>query len=141
MANVIYDSVETQAILQRMADVRYDLDEDVQEIVEGARDMSQWRSYVRAYPWWCLGGALTLGYLVVPRRNQAAVPAVQNSEPLASRVRPATPTSLLLGQAGGILLTFVGNLAMRAVSAYASQQADKLFVKPTAKAEQDAHYE
>jgi hypothetical protein len=39
VANVIHDSVETQAILQRMADVRYDLDEDVQEIVEGARDM------------------------------------------------------------------------------------------------------
>ena len=138
MANVIDESVDTQVILERMAEVRYDLDVDVQEIVEGARDLSQWRSYVRAHPWWCLGGALALGYLVVPRRNQAAVAAPQQSPPLASRSWPATPISPLLGQAGGMLLAFVGNLAMRAVSTYASQHADKLFASPKATKEQDA---
>ena len=103
MANVIDERAKTQAILKRMADVRYDLDEDVQEMVEGARDMGEWRSYVRAYPLWCLGGALALGYLVVPRRNQAAVPAVQNSAPVAIQSRPATTVSPLIGQAVGIL--------------------------------------
>jgi len=141
VANVIDDSVETQAILERMADVRYDLDKDVQEIVEGARDLGQWRSYVRAYPWWCLGGALALGYLLVPHRAQAAVPTGQTSAPLASQSHPTTPISPLIGQAGGMLLAFVGNLAMQAVSAYATQQADKLFASHTAKAEQDARYE
>jgi hypothetical protein len=140
VANVIDESVETQAILERMADVRYDLDEDVQEIVEGAREMSQWRSYVRAYPWWCLGGALALGYLLVPRRAQPAAPAAQYTTPVGQS-RPATSISPLIGQAGGMLLAFVGNLAMRAVSTYASQQADKLFASPAAKAEQDTNYE
>ena len=39
MDNAIHNSPETQAIRQRMELVRCDLDEDVQEIVEGARDM------------------------------------------------------------------------------------------------------
>jgi len=141
VANVIDESVETQAILERMAEVRCNLDEDVQGIVEGARDMSQWRSYVRAYPWWCLGGALALGYLVVPRHARAATLATQFSAPLVAQSRPATPISPLVGQAGGMLLTFVGNLAMRAVSTFANQQADKLFASTAAKAEQNAHYE
>jgi hypothetical protein len=36
---VMHESLETQTILQRMEEVRCDLDEGVQEIVEGARDM------------------------------------------------------------------------------------------------------
>ena len=64
----MHNSPETQAIRQRMEEVRCDLDEDVQEIVEGARDMGEWRSYVRTYPWVCLGAALAVGYLIVPRR-------------------------------------------------------------------------
>ena len=139
MANVIDETAKTQAILKRMADVRYDLDEDVQEMVEGARDMGEWRSYVRAYPWWCLGGALALGYLVVPHRNQAAVPAAQNSAPVASQSRPATTISPLIGQTIGMFLAIAGNLTMRAVITYASQQADKLFAAKAAKKEPDAH--
>src|SRR5688572_33312738 len=124
-----------------MADVRYDLDEDVQEIVEGARDMSQWRSYVRAYPWWCLGGALALGYLVVPRRAQVAASAVQNRASLVSPNRAPATISPLIGHAGGMLLALVGNLAMRAVSTYAIQQADKLFAGQAAKAGQSVDHE
>jgi hypothetical protein len=141
VANVIHDSVETQAILQRMADVRYDLDEDVQGIVEGARDMSQWRSYVRTYPCWCLGGALALGYLLVPRRAQVASPGAQNLPPMASPLRTEASIAPLMGQAGGMLLALVGNLAMRAVSAYAIQQADKLFASQAAKAGQSVDHE
>ena len=65
----MHDSHETNAIRQRMEEVRCDLDQDVQEIVEGARDLRDWRSYVRTYPWVCVGAALAVGYLLVPRRQ------------------------------------------------------------------------
>ncbi len=41
MENVLHDSFETKAIRRRMEEVRGDLDEDVQKIVDGARDMGQ----------------------------------------------------------------------------------------------------
>jgi hypothetical protein len=141
VANVTNESVETQAILQRMADVRYDLDEDVQGIVEGARDMGQWRSYVRAYPWWCLGGALALGYLVVPRRAPGTPPIAQDPAQFVGRSHTAAPISPLVAQASGMLWAVVGNLAMRAASNYALQLADKLVASPAAKAGQNVRHE
>ena len=74
MENLLHNSPETEAIRQRMEEVRCDLDEDVQEIVEGARDMGDWRSYVRTYPWICLGAALAVGYLIVPGRTWGTQP-------------------------------------------------------------------
>jgi hypothetical protein len=132
--NVVRDSPETDAILQRMEEVRCDVDEDVQEIVEGARDMGKWRYYVRTYPWICLGAALAVGYLIVPRRAFALQSDAQEPDALA---KPShflvTPTSPPKGNARGILLPFVGNLVMRGVAAYVGQQAGKLFASETIK--------
>jgi hypothetical protein len=131
---VMHESLETQAILQRMEEVRCDVDEDVQEIVEGARDMGKWRYYVRTYPWICLGAALAVGYLIVPRRAVGMEPDAQKPDELAKPSRLlATPNSPPKGNARGILLAFVGNLVMRGVAAYVGQQAGKLFASETVK--------
>jgi hypothetical protein len=116
--NAVPNSPETEAIRQRMELVRCDLDEDVQEIVEGARDMGDWRYYVKTYPWICVGGALVAGYLMVPVALGA----------LASVAASASAT-------GGVrskLLRLVGNLVMRSALAYAGQQAGKLFTPSAA---------
>src|SRR5688500_2911502 len=77
---MLNDSPTTLAIRQRMDQVRCDLDEDVQGIVEGARDMGQWRHYLKRYPWVGVGIALAAGYLIVPRR---ALGMLRASETLA----------------------------------------------------------
>ena len=128
----MHESRETEAIRQRMEEVRCDLDEDVQEIVEGARVMSEWRYYVRTYPWACLGAALAVGYVIVPRRPfgmqaDAQTPAELNQ----SRMRAVSDLPAK-GTARGILLAFVGNLVMRGVSSYVGQQAGKLFTTQAA---------
>ncbi len=119
-------SHETNAIRQRMEEVRCDLDQDVQGIVEAARDMRDWRSYVRSYPWVCVGAALAVGYLLVPRRH---VPMQPNAETIAELVKQsrlaATPLVTPLGKARGLLLRCVGNLVVQGVSAYVGQQASK----------------
>ena len=74
---------ETNAIRHRMEEVRCELDQDVQGIVERARDLRDWRSYVRSYPWVCVGAAVAVGYLLVPRRPAAMQP---NAETLAELV-------------------------------------------------------
>ena len=126
-----HEPLATQAILQRMKDVRRDLDEDVQEIVEGARDMGKWRYYVRTYPWLCLGAAVAAGYLIVPRRSRG--PRLDTQTANAS----AEPSAPQKDNATGMLLGFVGNLVMRGVSAYVGQQADKLFATPAPTNQQD----
>jgi len=132
------ESLDTKAILQRMEEVRCDLDEDVQEFVEDARVMGKWRYYVRTYPWICLGAALTVGYLIVPRRLFGMQPDPR------TLAEPASPSCLLAtshlppqGNARGTLLAFVGNLVLRGVSTYALQQAGKLFAPQAAASPQD----
>lgn len=137
MENVTPNSPETEDIRQRMEELRRDLDEDVQEIVEGARDMGEWRSYVRVYPWICMGAALAVGYFVVPRRSSTK-PDLQTLTELANQSHLlATTHAPPKGHVRGTLLAFVGNLLMRGMSLYVERRAGKLFASPAAKTPPD----
>lgn len=126
------DSPESKAIRQRMEEVRCELDDDVQAIVESARDVSEWRSYVRDYPWICLGAAAAVGYFIVPRRVMGMRPDAQTLAELANQSNLlATSHSPRNRNLGGVLLAFAGNLALRGVSAYVLQLTGKLLASPT----------
>jgi hypothetical protein len=131
------DSLERSAIRQRMEEVRSDLDQDVQEIVEGARDLRDWRTYVRSYPWACVSAALAVGYLIVPRRSRLSQPTAEMLAELAKQSRLAAMADLPTKSNGGRVLAFVGSLALRGVASYVSQQAGKYFTPPVAKPKQD----
>lgn len=138
MEKVLHNSSETNAIRQRMAEVRCDLDEDVQEIVESARDLGDWRYYVKTFPWICLGAGLAAGYLIVPRHHLGIKPVAQTDAEVAIPSRLLAASHLLpTGNARRILLGFVGNLVKRQVSAYFVQRAGKLFATQPAKSQQD----
>lgn len=129
---------ETRVIRQRMGEVRCDLDEDVQDIVEGARDFGEWRSYVKAYPWVCLGAALAVGYFVVPCRRFGDQPDPQTVAGLPKQNREfATTHSSSQCSLRGLLLPLVANLVMRGVSSYVEQQAGKLFATQSNQSQQD----
>lgn len=121
------DSPETFAIRRRMDEVRCDLDEDVQEIVEGARGMANWRYYVKAYPWACLGAAIFAGYLIAPRRHYAFIPApISGALPdQGFAAAPSAQPPPSASNSRGVLLGALGNLAMRAVVSYVERLADK----------------
>ena len=57
-------------ITERMQHVRKNVGEDVKGIVENARTLTDWRYYVRHHPWLCVGRAMALGFLAVPKRKQ-----------------------------------------------------------------------
>src|SRR5215212_5967051 len=92
---MLNDSPTTLAIRQRMDQVRCDLDEDVQGIVEGARDMGQWRHYLKSYPWLGAGLALAAGYLIVPRRAVGMLQSTQTLADLASQGRSLVAPQLM----------------------------------------------
>ena len=133
----MHPSPATDAIRQRMEEVRCELDEDVQVIVEGARDMGKWRYYVRTYPWVFLGAATAAGYLIVPRQDFGRPPDAPALAESANQ-SPLLATSHLLpqGNSRSTLLAFAGNLVLRGVLSYALQQANKLFATPAARSQQ-----
>jgi hypothetical protein len=66
------DSAEK--IRRRMAELRRDLDLDVEEVSRGARTITDWKFYARKFPWAIMGGALLAGYLLVPKRKPVIKP-------------------------------------------------------------------
>jgi len=144
VANVIKDSSETEAIRQQMQAVRRVLDDDVQQITEQARVMSDWRHYVKTYPWMCLGTALAVGYFVVPKRM--IVRGVQpDSQTLAELAKQshlmATANSASRNSMRNKLLSFVGKQVAGIVLSYVGQHAGRLFAPQIATSQQDDHHE
>ena len=137
----MHHTPKTTAIRQRMEEVRCELDEDVQEIVEGARGMGQWRWYVRAYPWVCLGAAVAVGYLIVPRRRLEIHPGTRTQAELAIQSRLNATPPVPKGGARDMLLGLVGNLVMRGIASFVEHQAGQLFAPQSAKPPQDDQHE
>ncbi len=63
-----------ERIQQRMQDLRAQLDDDVEDVVDSTKEFTDWRTYVRRYPWACVGVAAAIGYLVVPSRVELESP-------------------------------------------------------------------
>jgi hypothetical protein len=132
---------EIDEIRRRMAQIRRDLHADVQGVVEGAEAATDWRRYVRSYPWATLGLALTVGYLVVPRRPRTPAPIpIPMAPAIASGSLPAEAPRLaepekekgkgksLLGAAFGMLAP----IAFRAAQGYALQFAEQWLARKMA---------
>lgn len=101
-------SNESEEILRRMKEIRNDLDEDVQEIVEQARAMQDWRTYMKSHPWVFVGAAVAVGYILVPNRRV--------------RVETNATVQVPARKLGGVL-AFVGQLVFREVVSYVGRQA------------------
>jgi len=68
------DRPPADAVRARMQQIRCEMDQDLEEMVASARDMIDWKHYVKTYPWVCLGTAAALGFLIVPKRSTAIHP-------------------------------------------------------------------
>lgn len=131
MTWIVEDTREVEAILRRMEQIRRGLDEDVQDIVEGARDFGNWRYYVRAYPWICLGAAVAGGYLIVPRRRASWPVAPANNDHVGlNDEQPAQGSSApsrSKSSVGGAVLAFVGSLLLRTAISHGVRKLDELY--------------
>ena len=67
-------ATSAESIRDQMRQVRRELGEDVDGIVDNAQVLTDWRYYVRTYPWVCLGAAAAVGFLVVPSRPRIVQP-------------------------------------------------------------------
>lgn len=123
---MMHEPRDTDEIRRRMEEVRCDLVQDVQEIVDDARDLRDWRYYVKTYPSVCLGTALAVGYLIVPRRMRVRAD-VQTLTELAKQSQSlATPKLPLISSARSMVLSLAGKMAMRSILSYIERRAGGL---------------
>jgi hypothetical protein len=117
-----------------MRTIRRELGEDVEELVEHAERLMDWRYYWERYPWACLGAAALLGYFVVPGRTITFPPAVPSLGKIATRLSgevqragEAKKPSLL----SSLVSTGTG-MVLRGAAAYVTQQLGKTLLPPSA---------
>lgn len=58
-----------EEIRSQMMAVRSEIDEDMDDLVEGAKSLFDWRDYIRSFPVASLGAAALAGFLVVPKKR------------------------------------------------------------------------
>lgn len=123
---------DADEIRQRMAKIRRELHADVRDVVASAEAVTDWRRYIRMYPWAALGLTVAAGYLIVPRRHQPA-PAPAPTSPADAAPANAAEVRAVIEQAKqeekeperkgliGLALGFVTPIALRAAQGYAVQ--------------------
>ncbi len=108
-----------------MEDVRNQLDDDVEEIVDSARQFMDWHTYVEKYPWVCVGLATAVGYFVVPKRLRFSRPEATALLELASknnRVFEANAAPPVRNSMANRLFGLVLHAAMRGAAMYLGQK-------------------
>jgi len=133
---------EADRLRQEMRTIRRELGEDVEELVEHAERLMDWRYYWQRYPWACVGAAALLGYFVVPGRT-ITLPTDERSlgkiaERLSGEVQKAgeakkpTLLSSLISMGSGMLL--------RGAAAYVTQQLGKSLLPPSPSQPVEVHH-
>lgn len=64
---------QADEIRRRMAELRRDLSSDVHKVGRSARVMTDWRFYVRRFPWATVGLAAAAGFMLIPRKKEVKV--------------------------------------------------------------------
>lgn len=124
------EAARLDQIRLRMQSLRTDLHHDVREVVISTREMTDWKTYVRRYPWVCVGLAAGIGYLVVPAKvyKEYVQPTDKQVLKLAKDDRLHINTEPIGRPKASIVntaLTFVMSAVLRSAMAYAGQQLGK----------------
>lgn len=120
---------ESERIRDRMAQIRLELDQDVGAVVENAKELTDWRAFVKRHPWFTTCAAAALGYLVVPKRLEVVSPDTATLEALAKKNRLVVkPRADVRRQAGMVhpLVNLIGGALMRSAFSIAGQQLGKI---------------
>jgi hypothetical protein len=123
---------DIEEIRRQMAQIRRELHEDVKEVVEGAEAVTDWRRYIRMYPWAAVGTAVAVGYLIVPKRRRSVPRDVARQSDVAEmrevlrQDRAPEPEEKkrrksLIGAAFGMLVPLVWRTAQGYAMSYLEQ--------------------
>jgi hypothetical protein len=110
----------------RMQGIRCDIDQDLEDVSASAHSMVDWRHYVKAYPWLCLGAAAGLGFLLVPKRSMTADADPPVPTGPAKSDQPVNSAPAAAHGWFDALVVAVASIAVREAIAYLGQNAGRL---------------
>ena len=124
---------ESDAIRRQMASIRRELDEDVGAVVEQAKELTDWRNFVKRHPFLSVTAVAAIGYLVVPQRLNVISPSAEALEKLAKKnrlvVKPKTDDRRQASVASPIVNLVVGAI-FRSALTMAGEQVGKVMTPP-----------
>ena len=116
-----------KSVRARMQQLRCEIDGDVEDMAASARNVVDWKHYVKTYPWVCLGTAAALGFLIVPKRSAALHPdlasltELEKTGHLAAAPAPTATRGLV-----DALLATVASIAARKAIGFLGQSVANL---------------
>jgi hypothetical protein len=119
------DNEDAERIRRQMQHVRQDMGDELKGIVLGARQLSDWRYYVKQHPWACLGAAFAVGFALMPGKR---TPAQAEIDRLLAQLRSSTRTVNALGSAPGAsgllgrLVALAAPIVIRSATSFVSNQ-------------------
>lgn len=117
------DSESIKAIQERMQQVRHDLGDGVEHLVESAKDMTDWRKYMKANPWLCLAAAGAVGFLIVPKKT--ARYRLNDSDLKAIAKQAGLKVESSKGGMRKAIISLVGSAIMRGALGYLGQRMNQ----------------
>jgi len=121
MATTLATEKQADAIKRQMLQIRTDLPYRVdyarEEVNERFKQLTDWKYHMRTHPWPILTGALVLGYMLVPSKNDPEKVVVH---------RQGDPDSMSPPAKKGLLSGVVGAVATIALKRATTLAADHL---------------
>jgi hypothetical protein len=120
-------------IRRQMQITRQRVGVEVGEVVDGARQLADWRFYPRQFPWLTLGAAALAGFAIIPSRAETIERVVPDAKALAKLVKEhqivLDPGGKKAKQAGvlGAILAAGGSALARLAINYATQEVGRRF--------------
>ena len=102
---------DPQYIREQMARIRHNLDEEVDSVVERAKELTDWRNFVRRHPLISVSAAAALGFVAVPRRLNVMSPDARTLERLAKQDRLVVKPKSEIRKQSGLLAPVMGLVA------------------------------
>lgn len=106
---------------------------EVGEVVDGARQLADWRFYPRQFPWLTLGAAVAAGFAFIPRRAEKIERFIPDAKALKELAKEhkivLDPGGKKAKQAGimGAVLAAAGSAVARLAINYATQEVGRRF--------------
>lgn len=131
-------STSAEEIQRQMQSVRSSLRAEVKELVENARDMTDWQYYVRRYPIASLAAAAAVGFLATSMSvsKPTKPPAGQPPSPVSDPPRASSPSLFnhLWGQASSVATSAISRAALGLLSQQVSRLVQEQLLHPASNA-------
>lgn len=122
-------ATDAENLRTRMALIRQEIDDDVEAVVEQAKELFDWRNFVKKHPLLSISAAAAAGFLLVPKRSKGMTLSSCELEKLAKHNPLAfQPNSDVRHQPSMVrpVVSLVTGAVMRNALALAGQHAARL---------------